>query len=70
MTQFLTVVPAYGRDYTSINAARADWCAGKDFIINDLFNPYDGKPINRDQAVEAGYTVHIRYNHLRKVGEA
>lgn len=70
MSKFLTVVPAYGRDYASINAARADWHQGKNFIINDLFNAYGGKPINRDQAVEAGYTVHIRYNRLRKVGEA
>ena len=70
MSNFLTVVPAYGRDYTSANAARVDWCDNKDFIIADNFNPYDGKPINRDQAVQAGYRVHIRYARLAKVCEA
>jgi len=30
---FVTVVPAYGRDYTSGKAAKADWDANKDFII-------------------------------------
>ena len=61
----LTVTPAYGRDYKSAKAAKADWKAGKDFIIADMFNPYDGKPINKQDA--SGYKITIRFNQLRKV---
>jgi hypothetical protein len=60
----LTVVPAYGRDYTTAKAAKADWQADKDFIIADFFNPWDGKYINRPQATD--YAVTIRFNRLTK----
>lgn len=30
----LILVPAYGRDYKSAAAAKADWEAGKDFVIS------------------------------------
>jgi hypothetical protein len=60
----MLVVPAYGRDYKSAKAAKADWKAGKDFIINDFFSPYDGKPCSvRDTKDQ----VMIRYDRLRKV---
>ena len=29
-----TITPAYGRDYTSLKDALADWNAGKDFLLN------------------------------------
>lgn len=61
----LTVIPAYGRDYKSGKAAKADWNANLDFIIADMFNPYDGKPINKADA--SGYNITIRFNQLRKV---
>jgi len=60
----LTVIPAYGRDYKSGKAAKADWNNDKDFIIADMFNPYDGKPINKQDS--AGYKISIRFNQLRK----
>jgi len=63
----MLVVPAYGRDYKSAKAAKADWKAGKDFIINDFFSPYDGKPCSiRDTKDQ----VMIRYDRLRKVTQA
>lgn len=63
----MLVVPAYGRDYKSAKEAKADWKAGKDFIINDFFSPYDGKPCSiRDTKDQ----VLIRYDKLRKVTEA
>ena len=68
--KYITVTPAYGRDYTSAKAALADWAADKDFILQDVTSRWDGMPINRSQALEAGYTVHIRYGRLRKVCEA
>jgi hypothetical protein len=61
---YLTVIPAYGRDYRSAKLAKADWHDGKDFIIADLFNPYDGKPINKKDA--SNYNVVIRFNRLTK----
>lgn len=61
-----TVVPAYGRDYTSAKSAKADWTAGKDFIIADMFDRYDGKPINKEDADGAGTAIMIRFNSLQK----
>ncbi len=62
----MTVTPAYNRDYKSLAAAKADWDAGKDFIIADHFDPYDGKPVNKEQC--GGKTVMVRYAKLRKIG--
>jgi len=61
-----TLIPAYGRDYKSAKAVKADWNAEKDFIIADMFNLYDGKPINKNDADRAGIKVSIRYNKLTK----
>ena len=61
----ITLTPAYGRDYTSAKKVREDWNAGKDFIIADIFNRYDGKPANKqDMGKEK---VMLRYNKLTKV---
>lgn len=62
-----TVTPAYGRDYKTAKAAKADWADNKDFIINDMFNPYDGKPINKSDADRSKITILIRFNKLTKV---
>ena len=63
----VTVTPAYGRDYKSAKAAKADWHDGKDFIIRDISHPYDGKPASiRD--LSSG--VIIRYSRLTKVCKA
>lgn len=61
----MTLTPAYGRDYTSAAAARADFDAGKDFILNEYGHRYDGKPINKEQ-IPQGTNVKIRYAQLRK----
>ena len=70
MSHFVEATPAYGRDYRSAKAAQADWLADKDFVLQDFMSPWDGKPINRSQAIEAGLTVTIRYDRLRKVTRA
>lgn len=62
-----TVTPAYGRDYTSAKAAKADWQQNKDFIIADIFDKYDGKPINKQDADGAGISIMIRFNKLTKI---
>lgn len=60
----LTVIPAYGRDYKTAKAARADWNADLDFIIANLFHAYDGKPCNRQDCGET--SVMIRFSNLTK----
>lgn len=58
----ITLVPAYGRDYKSAKAVRADFDAEKDFTINDVSNPWNGRYANKQQL--AGHTCTIRYNRL------
>jgi hypothetical protein len=61
---YLTVIPAYGRDYKSGKAAREDWLAGKDFRIADMFSGEDGRYINKQDADQRGITVTLRFNRL------
>ena len=59
---YLVAVPAYGRDYTSAKAVRADWDAGKDFRCMP-----QGAYINKQDAAQAGITVNLRFHRLTKV---
>jgi hypothetical protein len=62
----VTLVPAYGRDYTSKSQVAAAYAAGLDFL-NIGYNG-NGKPINRAQVEALGASwVNIRYGRLRKV---
>jgi hypothetical protein len=62
-----TLTPAYGRDYSSKALALADYDNGKDFVLNDITNPYDGCYISKRDVEEAKMTgVMIRYGNLRK----
>lgn len=64
----ITLLPAYGRDYTSRKAVIADLLAGKDFIIADLFNPHDGRYASIVELREDNYSVlNIRYKNKRQV---
>jgi len=65
MRTTLILSPAYGRDYKTAKAAKADLWAGKDFIIENFQDPYCGKPINLEQ-IEAGTRVHLRFSRLTK----
>lgn len=60
-----TLIPAYDRDYKSAKAVRADWEAGKDFVVADFYSKYDGKVANKED-FPAG-EVRIRYGNLRQV---
>lgn len=65
---FLTVVPAYGRDYKSAKEVKAAWEEGKDFRIEDMSSPDDGRYINKEDAVKNGVgTVNVRYKGNRNV---
>ena len=55
-----TLVPAYGRDYTSRAAVMADIAAGKDFRI-----AASGRVINLEQLKQLGATsINVRYKRL------
>ena len=56
-----TVVPRPGVDYKTSSEVLTDWEAGKDCIIADLFNRWDGKPMSRRDEIN----VKIRFNKLR-----
>ena len=61
----LTLTPAYGRDYKSAKAAKADWRAGKAFIIASSMHPYDGKPMSIHDVT--GEKIMLRYDRLTKI---
>jgi hypothetical protein len=64
----MTLTPAYGRDYKSKAAVQKDWDSGKDFIVNQFGNRYDGKPMNKQDAKAAGMSsVMIRFHNLTKI---
>ena len=62
----MTLTPAYGRDYKSQKAVRADFDADKDFIIADFYHPDCGRYVNKPQ-LTPGESVNIRYAELAKV---
>lgn len=59
--------PAYGRDYKSAKAAKADFFADKDFIIEDMMNPWSGKPVNRPQLGPSDYPIELRFKQMRSL---
>lgn len=63
----ISVTPAYGRDYTSGVKAKADWLSGKDFILQDFRSPWDGRPINLEDANKAypGVDILVYYRDRR-----
>lgn len=65
---YLTLVPAYGRDYKSKKAVLADWEANKDFLIQDISSPHNGRYINKQDAASLkGTTLNIRYKSLTQI---
>ena len=62
---YLTLVPAYSRDYKSGKEVQADWDANKDFQICDMSSPDDGRYINKQDATTGTYN--IRYKKLTQI---
>jgi len=64
----MTLTPAYGRDYKSGKAAKADFYDNKDFIVADISDPDDGRYTNREDVVNMGIkTVNLRFKCLTKI---
>lgn len=63
MDTYLTVTPAYGRDYRNQAQVRADWEAGKDFR-DTASGRYMSK---RDVDADPSLHVHVRYAKGMKI---
>ena len=60
---FLTLLPAYGRDYKTKKSIINDLNALKDFIVS-----HSGQYINKQQFNELGITsFNVRYSQQRKI---
>ena len=62
-----TLTPAYNRDYKNKDEVLTDFNNDKDFIINDMFSPYNGKYCNKSDIKNTYKSVKIRYNKLQKI---
>ena len=63
MAQWLTVTPAYGRDYTTAEAVLEHWLDAKDFIIRDVSSRWNGSYVNKDDAPK-DTVIKVRYARL------
>lgn len=61
----LTLTPAYNADYKSKKEVTTALKDRKDFIINQIMHPYDGKPCNIQDLPDED--VKVRYNNNRSV---
>lgn len=66
---YITLCPAYGRDYKSKAAVLDDFQNGKDFMVADYMSPWNGKPATRAELLAhyGNVTVNIRYEKNRRV---
>lgn len=62
--RYVSAIPAYGRDYTTEMAVRADWEAGKDFLTQDIM--VGDHYVNKDD-LPADWQLKIRYNKLAEI---
>lgn len=66
--KYISVTPAYGRDYKNKREILIDLMSNKDFTIADISNAWHGKVGNRRDFLREGYThVQVRYGKLLKV---
>lgn len=63
-TNYQAVGPAYGRDYTTGNAAKHDFLAGKDF--EQHFYPATGGKYCSISDFKSGVIVEVRYSKMNK----
>lgn len=60
MSDYIQLVPAYGRDYKSQREVQEAWDANKDFWTADIFNGY-GSATNKQDCDAMNLRVIIRY---------
>ena len=64
MTRYLTVVPAYGRDYKTEEEARSAFSSGVNFKIGDVGCCWDGSYTTRGELEGCYDVVNVRYAAL------
>ena len=64
--EYLSLVPAYGRDYKNRAEVLAAWAAGHDFLIKAVGHKFDEKYINRPEH-PPNTTLNIRYKKLTQI---
>ena len=67
---YLTVVPAYGKDFKSQKAVKEHFESNGDFLIQDIGSPDDGRYVNKQdlENYSAGpLTLKVRYKQLREI---
>lgn len=62
----MTLTPAYGRDYKSVQAVREAYNKGDDFVIADMFHEASGRYVNKAQLLTER-NVFVRYQKLTKI---
>ena len=65
----VSLFPAYGRDYKSVEEIKRDLVAGKDFLLNDMTSRWDRKPCSPLQDFPGVTHFRVRYNVRRKEAE-
>ena len=65
--KLIRVVPSYGRDYRSKEAALRDWYLNQDFTI--VWGRQSGRQINRTEANQLGLEIQIRYWRNQRLTE-
>ena len=63
---YITLTPAYGRDYKTAAQARAAWNNNTDFIIQTYGHPGDGRPANKQSFADATDSLSLRFCNKRK----
>lgn len=64
--KYVTLTPAYGRDYANVHEVNEAFAKGNDFILQDVTSRWYGKPCNVMDFAK-GTKVRIRYNKNRSV---
>jgi hypothetical protein len=65
MPTYLTVIPAYGRDYTTAKQVKEAWKNGSDFRITSI-NHEGGTYINKADKPE-DVVLNVRYKNLTRI---
>ncbi len=64
----ITLIPNRGRDYPSADRVLEHLKEGRDFIVQDVSSPWNGKPCNLPDLKRQGVMhARVRYDRLRKV---
>ena len=67
MTNCITVSPVYGRDYKGVHAAKADWFAGKDFVLESTSDgPHFGGRYCSKRDFADDEVINIYFNKKRQ----